>query len=86
MAQELTIPARRIGRGQTWIIAGVALVALVAGGIVIAARQATRLVHDRIIAALEDHFESRVELKTFNVKLFPAVRVTASGLVLKHKQ
>ncbi len=86
MAQELTIPTRRIGRGQTWIIAGVALLALVVGGIVVAARQVTRLVHDRIIAALEDHFESRVELKTFNVMLFPVVRVTASGLVLKHKR
>ena len=42
-------------------------------------------VHDRIIAALEDHFESRVELKNLDVTLFPATRVTANGLVLKHK-
>ena len=56
------------------------------GGLLVAARQMTRLVHDRILAALEDHFESRVELKTLDVSLFPSTRVTASGVVLKHKR
>src|SRR5260370_6440736 len=86
MEQMLTAPGRRITRGQKWIIAGVAVVLLVLVGVLVAARQLTRLVHDRIIAALEDHFESRLELKSLDVSLFPSARLTASGLVLKHKR
>jgi hypothetical protein len=67
-------------------MAAVAIAVLVVGGLLVAARQVTRLVHDRIIAALEDHFESRVEIKTLEVTLFPSTRVTASGLVLRHKR
>jgi hypothetical protein len=84
MGQELTPSHHRITRGQYWIIAVGALVVLVAAGL-LAARRLSSSVHDRIITALEDHFESRVELKTLDVTLFPSTRVTASGLVLKHK-
>jgi len=76
---------RRITRGQKWIIAGGALVLLVGIGLLAGARQLSSSVHDRIITALEDHFESRVEVKALDVTLFPSARVTASGLVLKHK-
>src|SRR5258708_12455029 len=76
----------QVTRGQKWIIAGVALLVLMLGVVLVATRKMTRLVHDRILAALEDHFESRVELKTLDVSLFPLTRVTASGLVLKHKR
>jgi len=85
MADVSTSPRRRVTRGQKWIIAGVASVVLVLAGLQIAARHMTSSVHDRIIAALEDHFESRVELKSLDVTLFPSARLTASGLVLKHK-
>src|SRR5437016_3841156 len=76
----------QLTRGQKWVIAGVAVLVLMLGGLLVAARQMTRLVHDRILAALEDHFESRVELKTLDVSLFPSTRVTANGVVLKHKR
>jgi hypothetical protein len=83
---HLSTPSRqRITRGQKWLIAGVVFVLLVLASLVVAARRLSSSVHDRVIATLEDHFESRVELKTLDVTLFPAARVTASGLVLKHK-
>ncbi len=64
MAQVLTTPGRQITRGQKWTIAGAALVGVAMGLVLAASRQLTRLAHDRIIAALEEHFESRVELKS----------------------
>src|SRR5260370_28380592 len=85
MAQVLTTPGRQITRGQKWTIAGAALVVVAMGLVLAASRQLTRLAHDRIIAALEEHFESRVELKSLDVTLFPSARVAASGLVLEHK-
>jgi hypothetical protein len=86
MSYRSTLPRQRITRGQKWIVAGVALVLLVSVSLTIAARRLASSVHDRIIAALEDHFESRVELQSLDVTLFPSARVTASGLVLKHKR
>src|SRR5882762_2751126 len=86
MANVSTSPRRRVTRKQEWIVAGVAFVVLVLVGLQVAARHMTSSVHDRIIAALEDHFQSRVELKSLDVTLFPSARVTASGLVLKHKR
>src|SRR5437016_370405 len=86
MANVSTSPRRRVTRGQKWIIAVGASIVLVLVGIQVAARHMTSSVHDRIIAALEDHFESRVELKSLDVTLFPSARVTASKLVLKHKR
>ena len=76
---------QRITRGQKWIIAGGILVLLILATLAIAARYLSSSVHGRILAALEDQFESRVELKSLDVALFPSARVTASGLVLKHK-
>jgi len=84
MGQALTRPDRRFTHGQKWMIAVAALILVLVAGLLIATRQLPRLVHDRIIAALEDHFESRVEVKSLEVILFPSARVTASGLVLKH--
>src|SRR2546430_6425710 len=70
---------------RKWMIAVGALLLVLATGFLLATRKLPALVHDRIIAALEDHFESRVELKNLDVVLFPSARITASGLVLKHK-
>ncbi len=67
------------------MISVAAMVLVLVVGFLIATRQLPHLLHDRIVAALEEHFESRLEIKTLDVILFPSARVTASGVVLKHK-
>jgi hypothetical protein len=70
---------------QKWMIGFAASALLLLAGLLIATRKLPQLVHDRIIAALEEHFESRVQVKSLDVVLFPAAHITASGLVLKHR-
>jgi len=70
---------------RKWMIAGVAvlLVLVVAG---IALRPAMhRLVRERTQKVLEAHFASTVEFSDFDVTMFPRLRVTINGLVLRHK-
>ena len=51
----------------------------------IAAPALTPLVRSRIVKTLEENFASRLELKNLDVSLFPSVRVTGQGLVLRQK-
>lgn len=75
----------RISRGARWAIAaGVLLIVLIAA-VVIGARSVTPWVHERIVKTLEESFGSRLELKTLDVSLFPSVRITGQGLVLRQK-
>src|SRR5271156_5836715 len=70
---------------RKWMIAGVAvlLVLVVAG---ISLRPAMhRLVRERTQKVLATHFASTVDFSDFDVTLFPRLRVTITGLVLRHK-
>ena len=76
---------RPISTGGRWAIAaGVVLVIGIAAA-VIGARGISGSARQRIIKTLEETFASRLELKTLDVRLFPSVQVTGTGLVLRQK-
>jgi hypothetical protein len=86
-AEKAAESATRIGESlmRKWMIAGVAvlLVLVVAG---ISLRPAMhRLVRERTQKVLATHFASTVDFSDFDVTMFPRLRVTISGLVLRHK-
>jgi len=68
------------------IITGVAVVLLMlVGAGILLGPGAHGFIRERTQKALETHFASSVEFSDFNVALFPRLRVTISGLVLRHK-
>ncbi len=71
---------------RKWMVAGVASVLLVlaVAGILLGPTL-HRFVRDRTQKVLETHFASSVQFSDFDVTLFPRLRVTISGLVLRHK-
>src|SRR5712691_4680829 len=50
----------------------------------ISARVGSQL-RGRLVAVLEHHFESEVQLNTLSVSSFPRITATGEGLVLRHK-
>jgi hypothetical protein len=70
---------------RKWMIAGAAvLLVLVVAGISLGPAM-HRFVRDRTQTVLAAHFASTVEFSDFQVTMFPRLRVTISGLVLRHK-
>jgi hypothetical protein len=71
---------------RKWIVAGGVAVLL---GVVVAGILLRPTLHNFIRArtqkVLETHFASSVEFSDFDVTLFPRLRVTITGLVLRHK-
>ncbi len=65
------------------LIAGVLLLVCIAVFLSWASR-ATPQVRDRIVAALNERFESQVALDTLQVGIFPRPEVSGSGLTLRH--
>ena len=64
----------------------VALILIAAGGIaVVSAIEVPALVKRRVVAALEESLKSQVQLESLHVVIFPRVRVSAQGVVLRHK-
>jgi len=43
------------------------------------------IIRERTMKILQTHFESQVEFSDFMVSLFPRIRVTITGLVMRHK-
>lgn len=63
-----------------------ALLLLISGAILLS--QASRLtphVRNRVVAALEERFDSKVELAAFQVSIFPRPAVWGEGLTVRHK-
>jgi hypothetical protein len=62
-------------------------VVLVVGGIlvVVTARRANPYLRERAIAMLREKFHADVELREFNVFLWPRARIEGSGLTLRHQ-
>jgi len=71
---------------RKWIIAGVVVVLLVpvVAGVLLGPAMHV-FVRARTQKVLETHFASSVEFSDFDVSLFPRLRVTITGLVLRHK-
>src|ERR1700689_1057415 len=71
---------------RKWVIAGVAavLVLLAIAGVLLGPAMHS-FVRARTQKVLETHFASSVEFSDFDVTLFPRLRVTITGLVLRHK-
>jgi hypothetical protein len=64
-----------------WAIAALILIAAILAGISHIAKPVLR---ERVVAFLHRDFESDVELSSFDVSVFPWVRVRAGGIVLRH--
>jgi uncharacterized protein involved in outer membrane biogenesis len=71
---------------RKWLIAGgIALLLLVVVAGVLLGPAMHSFVRERTQKALQTHFASTVEFSDFDVSLFPRLRVTITGLVLRHK-
>jgi hypothetical protein len=70
---------------RRWIVVGVVavLVVLVVAGILLGPTL-HNFVRDRTQKVLQTHFASTVEFSDFDVTMFPRLRVTITGLVLRH--
>lgn len=76
-------PQSSVARHRLWLKIGAAVLL---GGIVsvaIASWYAGRLVRRHLVDALESHYHSKVELQDFTVLVFPRVRISGDGLVLR---
>src|SRR5882724_388778 len=81
-------PASRshLSLGARWAIAAGVLIVVAILAVAIAAPALSPYVKSRITATLEENFASRLELKNLDVTLFPSVRVSGDGLVLRQKE
>jgi AsmA-like C-terminal region len=70
---------------RKWIIAGVAVVVIFLLTALLMGPTLHRFVRQRTQNVLGTHFASTVEFSDFDVTLFPRLRVTITGLVLRHK-
>jgi len=70
---------------RKWLIAGVALLVLLVFAAILMGPTLHSFVRDRTQKVLQTHFASTVEFSDFDVTIFPRLRVTITGLVLRHK-
>src|SRR5258708_7430767 len=87
---ETMTPGRTASRpqfssGARWAVAAVVLIVVAMVAVAIAAPALSPYVKNRITKTIEDNFASRLELKNLDVTLFPSVRVSGDGLVLRQK-
>lgn len=68
---------------QKWLIVVGCIVIAIAVVLAVLLTRVSPLSRQWVVSALEKHYRCEVELKSFNVTLFPAVSVTGSGLVLR---
>src|SRR5450432_2722660 len=85
MTPDRTTVHSRGSRGVRWAIVGATLLVIVIIAAAIAAPALRPLVRSRIVKTLDENFASRLELKNLDVSLFPSVRVTGQGLVLRQR-
>src|SRR5580658_1950695 len=70
---------------RKWMIASaIVLVVLVAAGFLLRAN-IHAFIRERMQNVLATHFASTVEFSDFDVRMFPRMHVTITGLVLRHK-
>lgn len=65
-----------------WLLAALILLAAILAGMSYLAKP---VLHERLVEFLHRDFESDVEISSFDVSVFPWVRVTAGGVVLRHQ-
>jgi hypothetical protein len=70
---------------RKWWIAGVAVLVLLVVAAILMGPTLHRFVRDRTQKVLQTHFASSVEFSDLDVTMFPRLRVTITGLVLRHK-
>src|SRR3954449_4812108 len=78
-ATRMAYPSRR----RFWLKI---LVAVLLGGIFVVAISswyAGQIVRRHMVSALESHYHSKVELKSFEVLIFPRIVIRGEGLVLR---
>ncbi len=86
--QETAIEARKpslLVSVLKWAGIGVGLLVVLTAAGAAYLRWFSPLDRDWVIKALADHYECDVELKDFHSSLFPAVRVSGEGLVLRRR-
>src|SRR5208282_2271834 len=66
------------------IIAAIVLLLVVLGFFVFAPKFQA-IIRSRTETMLRTHFESDVQMSDFRISLFPLVRITIEGLVMRHK-
>jgi AsmA-like C-terminal region len=69
-------------RTKLWIAAGVVVILVIVAWM-ISAPLLSRVVRERMIAALEENFDSQLEVKRLDVSVFPRVAITGEGLVFR---
>lgn len=67
------------------VIAGAVVLSLLLVAAILLGPTFHHLVRERTQKALQTHFASTVEFSDFDVTMFPRMRVTITGLVLRHK-
>jgi hypothetical protein len=70
---------------RKWIVAGVVVLVLLLVAAFLTGPTLHRFVRERTQKVLQTHFASTVEFSDFDVSMFPRLRVTITGLVLRHK-
>src|ERR1700722_3236442 len=79
--------AERTGQSsmRKWVIAGVVMLSLLLVAAILLGPTLHRFVRERTQKALQTHFASTAEFSDFEVSLFPRLRVTIAGLVLRYR-
>ena len=75
---------------RRWLAIGLGIVAIVVGigliGLIVLAPMIKSVVHQRAQKALEDRFESSVQVKNFEVDLFPRPKIILEGVTFQHRK
>lgn len=70
---------------RSWILGGLVVVGLLAVAFLTLPITLTPSVRNRLLAALNERFDSRVDLTSLRVSVLPRIRVAGEGLTLHHK-
>src|SRR5688572_6119856 len=71
-------------RGRRWLLITFTLVLILAAILLSLATRITPHVRDRAVAALEERFQSEVDLASLQISVFPRPEITGAGLTLRH--
>ena len=76
----------RFGK-SLWLIGAVGVIVLVLGAVVILRLRGgfSSYAGQRLVLVLKERFESEIELKSFQLSVFPRVSASGEGLVFRHK-
>jgi hypothetical protein len=68
-----------------WLILAAILLLLTSGFLIALRGGLSPLIRDRFVKVLKERFQSDVDLKNFQISLFPRVRATGEELVFRHR-